>query len=260
MEDQTIRTVLILTMPRSGSSLLAGILHKLGVPMGNPSDMKKGKHLNKYGCYEDRWFQSINLNIMFESRLQLDLTERLDLDEGRIKRVVQDYKSEIEKFAREKEKSRWGFKDPALIYTLPYFHQLFKNPYYIHLRRSTQDTAGSFYKTFRPSYWIPEMKDKFPLFKPTNRFRIVLRVVQLFLTRQNDYTAQNVFEEVIDRGHERIEGFLENKNHLFIQLEDLLEKPEQNIQQITEFLGLEVSGEKRRDALHFLDPNLLNSY
>jgi|GEM_PF-1590331 len=261
MQNSDTKTVIILTMPRSGSSLLAGILHRLGVPMGSYSDLEKGQHLNRYGCYEDQWFQSISLNILFESRLLLDLTKRLNMDEERIKNVVQNYKAEIEEFVKENEQNTWGFKDPALIYSLPYFHTLFKNPYYIHLRRNTRDTAGSLYKTFRPSYWIPEMKEKFPLFKPRNRMRIILRSAKLLFTKQKDYNEQEVFEQVIERGHRRIERFLKKKNkHTFIQLENLLEEPERNVKELADFLDLDTSRENYRAALEFLDPNLVNSY
>ncbi len=34
-----MKTVVILTIPRSGSSLLAGILHRLGVWMGEEEDL-----------------------------------------------------------------------------------------------------------------------------------------------------------------------------------------------------------------------------
>jgi hypothetical protein len=42
-----MKTVTILTIARSGSSLLSGILQRLGVDMGSKNDMILGKHLNK---------------------------------------------------------------------------------------------------------------------------------------------------------------------------------------------------------------------
>ncbi|MDZ7724369.1 MAG: sulfotransferase [candidate division KSB1 bacterium] len=213
-----MKTVMILTMPRSGSSLLAGILHRLGIRMGDSTDMEMGKHLNKHGCYEDQWFQSISLNILFESQLLLDITRRLNMDEKRIEKVVKKYEPEIKQFIQQNNQGLWGFKDPALIYHLPYYHSLFDNPYYIHLKRNTRDTAGSLFKTFRYSYWLPEMKEKFPLFKPGNRMRIILRSAKLLLTRQNEYNEHDIFERVIDKGHQRIREFIKDKPHLSLRV------------------------------------------
>ena len=42
-----MKTVIILTQPRSGSSLLAGILHHLGVYMGEEEELKRDRYLLK---------------------------------------------------------------------------------------------------------------------------------------------------------------------------------------------------------------------
>lgn len=255
-----MKTVIILTMPRSGSSLLAGILHRLGIPMGDSTDMKMGTHLNKYGCYENQWFQSISLNILFESRLLLDITQRLDMDESHIQKVVKKYEPEIKQFIAKNKQSIWGFKDPALIYHLPYYHTLFENPFYIHLKRNSRDTAGSLFKTFRPSYWIPEMREKFPLFKPKNRIRIIFRSIRLFFTRQTEYNERKVFETVIKQGHQRIRNFLKDKKYISMQLSDLIESPREQIENICDFLDLDSDSPRFYKALQFIDPNLINSY
>ena len=228
--------------------------------MGSSQDLGMGKHLNKHGCYEDQWFQSLSLNMLFESRLLLDITQRLDMDEKRIQTVVERYKPEIRQFIKKNSQELWGFKDPALIYHLPYYYTLFKNPMYIHLHRNTRDTAGSLFKTFRPSYWIPEMKEKFPLFKPKNRIRIIARSAKLFIMHQEEYNERQVFEDVIDHGHQRIKHFLKDKSHISLKLTDLIESPRQQVDTICDFLDLDSDSPQYYNALKFVDPNLINSY
>jgi hypothetical protein len=247
-------------MPRSGSSLLAGILHRLGIPMGSDADLQKGQHLNKHGCYEDQWFQSISLNILFESRLLLDISRRLEMDEEQVKAVVAKYRPKIEKYVTSRDQKVWGFKDPGLIYHLPHYHEYFENPYYIHLIRNTKDTAGSLYKTFRPAYWWPEFKDKFALFSPRNRFMTIFRSISLFLSRQQDYNQRESFERVIEHGHARIRNFLRDKKHITVHLEDLLGDPRSQVAKVQKFVGLESERDKLGNALAFIDPNLVNSY
>ena len=253
------KTVIILTVPRSGSSLLAGILHRLGVSMGQSSDLTLGKHLNKYGCYEDQWFQSISLNILFEAHILLDITRRLDMDEDRMKAVVEKYRSELLRFFNHRHPNIWGFKDPGLIYHLPYYHSYLENPYHIHLIRNTLDTAESWYKTFRSAYWWPELKEKFPLFTPKNRVLTILRSIFLFFSRQKDYTQRGSFEQVIEHGHDRIMNFIGDKKHMTVYLNDLLQSPAEQISKIENFIQLDHDELKFADALDFIDPKILNT-
>ncbi|MBO8131736.1 MAG: sulfotransferase [Candidatus Marinimicrobia bacterium] len=259
-EGNNIKTVLILTIPRSGSSLLAGILHRLGIPMGNPFDLSKGKHLNKYGCYEDQEFQRINLNILFESGLLLDLTKRLDINEDLLERKVQKYNDRIKNFIRSRKKEIWGFKDPALSYIVPYVHQLFENPYYIHLKRDIADTAASLYKTSRFRYWLPELKEKFPLFSWRNRFLLIPTAIFLLFRKFREYKGIDTYYEVVKKGHERIEKFLADKKYIEIHIENLLRNPRHMLNVIIDFLEISPTEDQINEALNFINPDILGNY
>jgi hypothetical protein len=253
------RTVVVVTMPRSGSSLLAGMIHHLGVPMGSASDLAKGRHLNRFGCYEDQELQRISLNILFEANLLLDLTRRLELDEAALAAAVERHRTDIERFAQHNPAPLWGFKDPGLIYALPHLHHLLHNPVYIHLSRETAATARSLYRTMRPAYWVPEMRAKLPLFTPSNRIRLIARAVRLLVTRPGRYVDAVFFEEVIRCGQDRIEQFLADKPSLPIDLAELIESSEGTIDRIAAFLGIEPTPEQRQQALAFVHPELLHS-
>ncbi len=251
-------TVIVLTMPRSGSSLLAGILHRLGVFFGREEDLVLGRHLNKYGCYENQSFQAINLNILFEANLLLDISRRLEIDEDNLKGIVNKYEDRIISFVRENERELWGFKDPGLIYIMPYIWHHFRNPYYIHLERRTYDTARSLYRTFRPNYWIGELKEKYRLFSHRNRMKIIPRAIRLTLSKHKEYNDRKIFESVIENGHRRIEDFCQNRRVIRICLDDLLESPERTVREIADFLSIRVNQEQFHDALSFIHPELIN--
>jgi hypothetical protein len=253
------RTVVIVTMPRSGSSLLAGVLHRLGVSMGPDDDLGLGRHLNRHGCHEDQAFQRISLNMLLETGLLLDLSRRLAIDEARVGRVVARHRRRIEAFVAGRSAPLWGFKDPGLVYTLPHLHHHLPEPLYVHLRRHTGDTARSLYRTFRPGYWLPEMREKLPLFSPANRARLLLQAGALLLTRQGRYHDLAFFEEVIRSGHVRSGAFLAGRRSLRVDLAELAAAPEGVIDGLVGFIGLRPSAQARSAALSFVQPSLLHS-
>ena len=57
------RCIIVLALPRSGSSCVAGALYRLGVNMGEGYLQPKDK-LNKRGYYEDRRWQKINKGLV----------------------------------------------------------------------------------------------------------------------------------------------------------------------------------------------------
>jgi len=58
------KTVFILCDARSGSSLCGGILHKLGVNMGD--NLKEASSTNKKGYYEDKDLNKVCKKIYFD--------------------------------------------------------------------------------------------------------------------------------------------------------------------------------------------------
>jgi hypothetical protein len=253
------RTAVIVTTARSGSSLLSGVLHRLGVCMGEDEDLGLGRHLNPLGCFEDQEFQRISLNILLESDLLLDLSRRLAIDEARLERVVRRYRRAVAEFVSSRQQRVWGFKDPGLVYSLPYLHDLFPEPRYIHLERDPGDTARSLYATFRPGGWFPEMREKFPLFSPANRVRLILKAAKLLVSRRSEYVDQDFFERVIRAGHERARLFLEDKPSLYVRLDQLVADSAGAVDQLSGFLGIDPGPAEVEQALAFVHPEMLHS-
>jgi hypothetical protein len=149
--------------------------------MGSEKDLIIGKHLNKFGCYEDQEFLSLGQNMLLESHILLDLSNRIELNEERIKNMVHKYKERYQSSIIKAQKPIWGFKEANLIYYINYIEKWFTNIRYIYLKRDPERIAESFLRTFRKSNWIPEFRAKFPLFTWQNKIRLIFRSIYLFI-------------------------------------------------------------------------------
>jgi hypothetical protein len=254
-----IKTVVILAMPRSGSSLLAGILHHLGIWMGEEEDLKVGKHLNKYGCYENQSFISFNENILFKAKRLVDHSLRLNDDDELVKSAVISYEEKIKDIIRNNERELWGFKNPTIIYVLPYFHQHLNNPYYISLYRDVDSIAHSFLKTARPKNWWPEIQHEFSYFTVRDRIKIIFHFLRLLITKGNLFKSFAFQKKIAEDGYDRIDRFIRDKRHMTIELEDFLNDSKKIIQEIITFLEISPTPEQIQDALDFVDQDLISS-
>lgn len=251
------RSVVVVTVPRSGSSLLAGMLHRLGVPMGREHDLVLGRHLNRLGCHEDQDFQRISLNILFDAGLLLDLEARLDVDEARLARAVARQEGTIREFVRRRGPGVWGFKDPGLVYALPHLHHLLPDPRWVHLVRDVEATARSLRKTF--SRWLPELREKLPLLRPGNRLRLLPRAARLLVTRGGRFRDPAFFERVVAAGQRRAERFLEGRDHLRVEFREIIGEPERVARELADHVGIRPTPEAVAAAVAFVHPDMLSS-
>ncbi|MFO7980696.1 MAG: hypothetical protein R6V00_07685 [Candidatus Aminicenantes bacterium] len=254
-----MKTVVILSMPRSGSSLLSGVLYRLGVWMGKKDNMKVGIHLNKYGCYENQDFIGFNEYMFYKSKRLLNQARRINDSDRLVEKAVKKYEDRIIEIIRNNERELWGFKVPTIIYALPYFHHHLKNPYYIRLERDPESIADSLKRAARFENWLPEIKHEFLYFSPLERLIIILRFIKVFLTEGFIFKDKNINEKIARDGYQRIERFLEGKEYLDLKLLDLLENSEDTIQRIINFLDISPTDEQIKKALNFVRPDLINS-
>jgi hypothetical protein len=252
-------TVVVLTFPRSGSSLLAGIIHRLGVSMGPTGELGRGRHLNRFGCYEDQEMQRISLNILFEAGMLLDLERRLADDDGRLELAASRWNDRMAAFVGRHRGETWGFKDPSLVYSVPYLDHHFDEPRWVVLRRDPTATARSLYSTFRSPYWLPELREKLPLFSWRNRLLLVPRALRLRLTRSSEFNQPELFRRVVDDGHRRLERFVDGTPHLPVTLEAVVAQPRETVDRLVDFLDLRPTDEQISSALAFVHPDLLTA-
>jgi hypothetical protein len=246
-------------MPRSGSSLLAGILHRLGVWMGKKEDLSVGKHLNEYGCYENQEFIALNENMLFHANKMPDHSRRLIEDDKIMESVVEKFEDKIKKVIQKNERELWGFKNPTIIYTLPYFYRHLTNPYYIRLNRDPDSIARSFLKTAKPRNWYPEIKHEFSYFTFGNRIKIIHEFLRVYLKKGNLFRSHEFQKRIAEDGYKRIDRFLKDKRHLTIELEDLFHQHQKMIEEIIAFLEISANPEQIQDALGFIHQDLISS-
>jgi len=140
MKKNNFKTIIVLGMGRSGTSMVAGILNKLGVNMGEKMLGKAPS--NPLGHFEDEDFYNLNKKILksAEGSWRNPPTEKSIL-------IKKDkFKKDIIALINKKGRKIWGWKDPRTSLTiqlyLPYLH----NPYFIVCHRHAKAVAESLLK------------------------------------------------------------------------------------------------------------------
>ena len=109
--------VLVLGLPRSGTSAVAGVLQHLGVFMGERL-MPAMPDVNARGFFEDEEFVEMHIRLM---RSHEDPQILFDVPEPPDEQQLECYRDLIHR--REDQHHLWGIKDPKLCFLLPYFLQ-----------------------------------------------------------------------------------------------------------------------------------------
>lgn len=145
----TTRSVVVLGMHRSGTSVVAGILHALGVNMG-PSDAAEGwtgRHWsNPTGHFENRAFVDLDLRMLGGDATGLRGPPRWE----DLPMRAEQFRPEIERLLAVSEAPLWGWKDPWTVLTLPAFLPLLHAPSFVIVRRSWDEILASLKKRAGP--------------------------------------------------------------------------------------------------------------
>jgi len=103
--------------PRSGTSLIAGLLHRLGVSMGSEEDLFPANADNPTGYYEDINFVFLNDAILSEAGGSVWSPPT----QGRIRHAASDTSiiARMKYFLKDREREEpWGWKDPRNCLTI----------------------------------------------------------------------------------------------------------------------------------------------
>jgi hypothetical protein len=144
-------------MHRSGTSLVASMLHQMGINMGEriiPPDEN-----NPYGYWEDEEILDVNKAILGS----LDVTWRKFVTRNEIFSVRGDHLADLKKIVAKKEKKDiskqlWGFKDPRTCLTVWLWHEVLSAPKYVIVQRNRRDTTKSLRKAYGPGNWYDLIK------------------------------------------------------------------------------------------------------
>jgi hypothetical protein len=218
------KQVLVLGNHRSGSSCLAGVLHKLGVNMG---DRMLGAHpSNPDGHYEDWDFLHLNDRVVgaWKNPLVYQVDDNPMYDLPALPPVYRKmYTALIE---LRNTKGLWGIKDPRLCITARYFRDLLDAPYIIEISRNREQIISSLMRRDGMS------NDE------------AIGIVRTY-TRELNETISEYLSDL------RVE-------HLEIQFDDLCYNPNEVVLRIQNFLGEEFSPGAISQAVSHVNPSHRN--
>ncbi len=214
MNNKDIKTVVVLGMHRSGTSIVAGVLHKLGVNMGK--NFLNANPGNVYGYYENVNFVELNKKILGHKDNtvlgvppQEEILSKDKLFLAKIKNLIKQEESEI-----------WGWKDPRTCLTIDLYLPYLINPYFILCFRNPLDVAYSLQK-----------RDNLDILEGLN-------LCLLYDNRITNFVQKN-----------------RNLKYLFLSYGKLINNPEDSIQEIINFLNINVDIKLYNQAINFINPS-----
>jgi len=215
MSNVQSKTVIVLGMHRSGTSMVAGVLSKLGVNMGQALVGKSWS--NPLGHFEDRDFVELNKRILEAAGGSWDAPP----SESAIRDQERSFTEEIKAIigTKEQESDMWGWKDPRTSVTIELYLPYLTNPYFIVCHRDYRAIAESLRR--RDGMEIEE-----------------------------GIKLAEIYEERIEgffRAHPELP-------RLDIRYEDVLAAPERMLRKIIDFLEIQVSQEQYQEALQLILP------
>lgn len=136
--------IVVLGMHKSGTSLVAEMLHHSGVDMGDFDLVFDYDDGNKF---ERQEFRDINDALLgspgIPSQDVRPVRRLLNVEESRARA-----RDEIRKLG-EKHGENWGFKDPRTCFTLEFWDRLLPEPRYVFIFRDPREVAQHYSKRFK---------------------------------------------------------------------------------------------------------------
>lgn len=135
-----MKTIVILGMHRSGTSMVAGILQQLGANIGN--ELMEASIYNPFGHFENKQFVDINNKILAISGGDW-------LSPPPPENILQQnthFSNEIVDLINRNKSDFWGWKDPRTTLTIDLFLPYLENPYFIVCYRNDIDIATSLHE------------------------------------------------------------------------------------------------------------------
>jgi len=133
------RCIAVLSVPRAGSSCLAGMLHSMGIDMGS-GHLQDGNEFNEKGYYEDLRWQRIDKMIT---------GPRYNLNDHPAEQILDSY---LDLARKCNTKKLWGMKDPRLAITVRYIAPLLEDLRIIRIERSFEASVSSLVRHSERNY------------------------------------------------------------------------------------------------------------
>ena len=246
-----VKEVPVLSYPNSGSSLLAGVLHQLGINMG--SRLKSPQSVNPAGLFEDEDFTEILSKIWFRYNIRCDYSRIIHLE--KLLETAEIYQNKLSMIIRQKQQQNidWGVKEPRLSLLWPAFSDILQNPHWIVSERDVNRLVKSRHN---------KINQRFRLFRARNIEYYIKNghffTILSYLTNSIRFLGitENALKAVIDHYYGLIYDFVRDKNCLIINYDNLLSNPQTEIQRITRFLSINPRPAQYEAALKLIAPGL----
>jgi len=217
MDEKIPKEIIILGMHRSGTSMLSGMLDRLGIAMGE--DQPGRQVSNPMGHFEDGDLLSLNELILSQTGGSWDnpppaaqIQNQAALLDDKIQKIIFDKQD-------ANQDQDWGWKDPRTCLTINLYLPYLRNPYIIWSQRDPDSISSSL--------WV---RNKMP-----------------------EHQAKKLTEHY----QQQISDFLRDHPEvpvLRISYQDVIDQPETWINKVVNFLDLEVDEDQLVRAAEFILP------
>lgn len=212
------KTAVVIGQRRSGTSMMAGFLYHLGVPMGDEATPEQTSERNPKGFFEDREIVKLSEEVLHAiDRGEVTSMARVEERFGdRAKEIIQK---------RSKDNEVWGYKDVNQLLVHFLFKKYIKNPHYIIMFRNLLDSSLSL------NDWHGKQTG-------------ATLIDALSDTAKNHGVILSFIQETT------------KDPMLFISYERAKQNPEKTVDDVIEFLKLEPTPQQRQAAINHCDKEL----
>lgn len=217
MSKENPKEIIILGMHRSGTSMLSGMLDRLGIDMG---DDQPGRQLsNPLGHFEDGDLLSLNEYIISQAGGSWDNPPPAALVQNQAAKLDDRIQEIILNKRLANPDQPWGWKDPRTSLTINLYLPYLRNPYIIWSQRDPESISNSL--------WV---RNKIPANEAN-------KLTEYYQEQIIDFVGQHPELPVLK-----------------IPYQDMIDQPDYWIRNIVGFLDLEVDEVRLRKAADFVLP------
>ena len=219
--------IILVGMHRSGTSLISRLLQECGCFMG--SDLSINAESKFFRNYNEKIIKSTLADWSDPKQLIDKLCNKsfLNTHTNKIKmqlfkqQKLENFFSSVKNNEREKTSFKWGFKDPRTSITLPIWHQVFPNAFFLHIIRNGIDSSISLnMRTLQQSKSILRFLPHRNFRSKTLNFNYCFNLWSQYVSCVNKYIPM-----------------IPKKQAMEVHYEDLLNTPELKLQEILQAMN-----------------------
>lgn len=223
------KIICILSMHRSGSSLVANIISQNGISLGQSLIGKSG--FNEEGHFEDRFIVGTNKKILLHFKTSWCGLRRLP-ENWLQDRYIHKLRRKAITYAENVvcKNHIFVFKDPRTCLTVPFWESVWGKMIYIIVLRNRQDVVNSVIR--RNNIWLSK-KYVFWRFLRCFHHLYIYRGAYERITALSEEDALKLWRIY----NNKIGEFSKGKEKIVVRFEDIVKNPEKKIIRIMQFIN-----------------------